>query len=344
MPLTLAPLDHATADDAAALVAAEHADARRARPELPASFTDPASCAAALRHLLDTGHRGVLATDRGRPVALMAATVREVRGVGRYARLPAEGVAVDPDLDDPTTALAVVYAELATALLAEGVRRHYLLHVVRPRLAEAMADIGFGRDGVYAAQAVAPKAATAQAVARKAATAQAVGPPGGRSRVAVRVGTPEDLPTVARLAQVEIRHRGTAPIFAPRFDPPVADLLAEHGALRDEGGVHLIATVDGYDAGLLTIEPHSPAPRLCTSGQPYIGATATLPEARRHGVGRALVGAALDWARGHGYASISVDFNSANPLSRPFWLGAGFRPTGYGLMRVIDPGYRPDGG
>jgi hypothetical protein len=32
---------------------------------------------------------------------------------------------------------------------------------------------------------------------------------------------------------------------------------------------------------------------------------------------------------------VSVDFMPANPLSRPFWLGAGFTPTGYGVARTI---------
>jgi hypothetical protein len=40
----------------------------------------------------------------------------------------------------------------------------------------------------------------------------------------------------------------------------------------------------------------------------------------------------------HGYQWISVDFDTANPLSRPFWLNAGFHPAGYGVLRLIDRG------
>jgi hypothetical protein len=58
---------------------------------------------------------------------------------------------------------------------------------------------------------------------------------------------------------------------------------------------------------------------------------------RGRGVGHAL-DAALTWAYAHGYQWISVDFDTANPLSRPFWLNAGFRPAGYGLLRLIDSG------
>lgn len=58
-------------------------------------------------------------------------------------------------------------------------------------------------------------------------------------------------------------------------------------------------------------------------------------------MGRALVDAALDWAHANGYRWVSVDFDSSNPLSRPFWLGAGFRPVGYGAFRWIHPAHRP---
>ncbi len=310
-------LDDATLERAAELVAAEHVAARRDRPELPVAYTDPEHCARELRRLLDAGHRGAVATDRGRPVAVMAAVAREVPAIGRYARLPAEALAADPALDDPTPALAAVYAHLATDLLADGVDRHYLLHVARPPLAEALANLGCGRDGVYGVRPVAPAVA------------------GGDSPVSVRVATPDDFEVVADLALVEIRHRSAPPMFAHQAEPTHDELVAEHRALREAGATHLLATVDARVAGLLTLELTTPVPRLCAAGQPYIGPTATHPDARGRGVGHALVTAAVEWAREAGYASLGVDFASANPLSRPFWLGEGFRPTGYGLIRVL---------
>ena len=94
---------------------------------------------------------------------------------------------------------------------------------------------------------------------------------------------------------------------------------------------------------LSAVELTSPVPRLCPDGQPYIGPTATVPGARGQGAGRALVDAALTWASDHGYQRISVDFETANPLSRPFWLNAGFRPAGYGVLRLIDRAPRQPG-
>jgi GNAT superfamily N-acetyltransferase len=314
-------LDGATVEHAGALMAREQAAARQVRPELPAAFESAEVCAAALERLSASGHHGLVATEDGRAVAVMTAAVRENPHVGRYARLPADGFAVAPDLADPTGVLAVTFGDLASPLIAGGVRRYALLHAALPRLPEALSNLGFGRYGAYGIQPAARRRRS--------------------SAVAVRVAGAEDLETVARLALVEIRYRSAPAMFAPRQDRPLADLVAEHRALREGGAVHLLATIDGHDVGLLTIELISPAPRLCPDGQPYIGPTATLPAARGQGVGHALVDAAITWAYDHGYQWVSVDFDTANPLSRPFWLNAGFHPAGYDVLRLIDGGAAP---
>ncbi|HEX6686666.1 MAG TPA: GNAT family N-acetyltransferase [Candidatus Limnocylindrales bacterium] len=320
MRFVLDALDDSTLERAGELVAREQTAARQSSPLLSVSSGDARVLTESLQRLLDAGGRGLLASHQGRPLAVMTAGVRDARPVGRYARLPAEGLAVDPDLDDPTAVLASLYRALAVPLVADGVMRHYLLHVAHPPLSEALANLGFARNGVYAVQAASPRPAS--------------------SDVVVRVAGPQHLDTVAALALVELRHRAAAPMFGPFDERTLEDLLVEHRALHDDGVVHLLATLEGRDVGLLTVEPDSPAPRLCPPGQPYIGPTATVPDARGRGVGRALVDAALDRAHRHGYRWVSVDFEAANPLSRPFWLGAGFRPTGYGLVRLVDPLHR----
>jgi len=309
--LTIVGLDDATIEPAGALVASEHAEARRAHPGLPATFDRPEACTAALQRLREGGHTGVAAVERGRPLAVMTGIAR-----GSHARMPAEGFAVAPDLEDPTTVLARLYGELAPELVAAGVLRHYLDHAVLRPLDAALSNLGFGRHHVYASQPAAPRSS-----------------PAG---VQVRVGGVDDLGVVARLALVEIRFRATPPIYAPPEPRSLEEVLDHHRALHHGGATHLLATLDGRDVGLLTIELTSPAPRLCADGQPYIGPTATDPDARGRGVGRALVDTALGWAHAHGYRWVSVDFEAANPLSRPFWLGNGFRPIGYGVLRTID--------
>src|SRR5450755_1252449 len=175
--------------------------------------------------LRDSGHRGLVATDDGRVVAVITAVVRENAGTGRYARLPAEGFAVEPDLADPTGILAAAFGDLASPLIADRVLRYYLVHAALPRLDEALSNLGFGRDGAYGVQPTA---------ARR-----------GPSPIAVRIAGAEHLDTVARLALGEMQHRSAAPMFAPPQEPPLADLAARHRALRDNGAVHLLATLGG---------------------------------------------------------------------------------------------------
>jgi GNAT superfamily N-acetyltransferase len=309
--LTIVGLDDAAVEAAGALVAGEHATARRTHPGLPAAFDSPEACTAALQRLRDGGHTGVVAFERGRALAVMTGIARVSHG-----RLPAEGFAVAPDLDDPTTVLARLYGELGPELVAAGPPRHFLDHVVLPPLEAALSNLGFGRHHVYASQPAAPRPSQAG--------------------VQVRVGGVDDLDVVARLALVEIQFRATPPIWSPPDPRSLAEVLDHHRALHDGGATHLLAALDGRDVGLLTIELASPAPRLCPDGQAYIGPTATDPDARGRGVGRALVDTALGWAHAHGHRWVSVDFESANPLSRPFWLGNGFRPVGYGVLRVLD--------
>jgi GNAT superfamily N-acetyltransferase len=115
-----------------------------------------------------------------------------------------------------------------------------------------------------------------------------------------------------------------------------------HERLFDDGAVHFLARHASDDVGLLTVEFSSPAPRLCPQGQPNIGPTVIHPNVRNNGIGSALVLVALAGANSAGHETVSVGFDSANPLSRPFWLGRGFQPTGYRLRRAIDVHHQRD--
>ena len=114
--VTIVGLDGATIEAAGALVAGEHAEARRAHPGLPSAFAGAEACSAALQRLLDGGHSGVVASKRGRALAVMTGIARASHG-----RLPAEGFAVAPDLDDPVgtgrEGLEACYRVLAPCVL-----------------------------------------------------------------------------------------------------------------------------------------------------------------------------------------------------------------------------------
>ena len=297
-------------DDVAALIAREHRIVRDRGVPLPSNHLDPAACDAALRRLLSQGFSGFVARRGARAVGVMCGRTSD--GVGF---VPAHGVALDPGVPDASRVVAELFSELAPVLVADGAERFTVDHVDDESVACALFDLGFGRGGVFAVRGT------------DALDADAV--------VDVRVGTAADLDSIAALSHIEFLHRSTPPMYAIAETRSLAETRDAHELLLHDGAIHLLGSRGGRDVGLLTIEHTSPAPRLCAASSPYIGATATDPEARGCGVGRALVGASLEWARAGGHQTISVDFDSRNLLSRPFWCGNGFRRTGYRLRRVL---------
>ena len=308
-------LDGVALDHAATLVAREQVQARVHRTGLPAAYTDPAQCRVALDELIADGYVGFVAHDAGRCVGVMCGRTMDSVGF-----VPAHGLAVDPDLADATAVVVGLFAQLAPVLLRDGASRFTIDHADLHPLGAALHDAGFGGGSVFAAQPARPTE------------------PAGD--VDVRIGTTADLDAIAALSLVELDHRSTPPIYAHPQPRTLAEIRLLHEGLLAAGAVHFLARRDHRDVGLVTVELTSPAPRLCPTAQPYIGATASHPSVRGQGIGHALVRRVLDWAHVNGYETVSVDFESANPLSRPFWLGLGFEPTGYRVRRMIDPSYK----
>ena len=292
---------------AAALMANEHGGSDHA---VVTGFEDEDVCRRALSGLLADGFAGFAALVEGELAGVMC-----VRAVPPVAFVPAHGLAIRVGDDDPSSIVVAMLAEATPGLLDAGVVRLTIDLIAAEAPSLALLDAGFGRGGVFATRATTPLAIH-------------------DTSVRVRIGTNLDLESIAELSHIEFQHRFEPPVHALEAERSVSQTREIHAAILEGGGTHLIASMSGRDVGLLTIERHSPAPRLCPGGA-HIGPTATRPDVRGHGVGHALVAAALDEARVAGHRYISVDFDSANRLSRPFWLGLDFTPTGYRLRRVI---------
>jgi GNAT superfamily N-acetyltransferase len=300
-------------DEAADVMAREHVAARHRRPLLPVDYADPERCRAGLEQLVTDGGVGLVAHDEQRCVGVIVG-----RTVGDVGFVPAHGLAF-ADRIDVTAVVVALVAELLPVLLRDGAARFTIDHIAHPGIEEALNDAGFGRGSVFATQPTRPTA-----VARD---------------VDVRVATAADLDAIATLSQIELAHRSTPPIYSAPTARTWAQARAQHEQLHHDGAVHFLGRRGDRDVALVTVELTSPAPRLCPDLQPYIGPTATDPAARQRGVGAALVAAALAWAHQQGYRSVSVDFDSANPLSRPFWFNAHFEPVGYRTRRTLDRSY-----
>lgn len=278
--------------------------------DVSTGFDDESVCRRAMSDLLADGYEGYAALIDDDVCGVMC-----VRAFASVAFVPAHGLVVRPGDDDPTSIVVGLLSAATPSLIEAGVVRITIDHLAVDSLRRALHDAGFGGGSVYAIRATTPLAIKDR-------------------QVQVRAGSPADLDSIAELSHIELRYRYDSLVHALVPPRSYEETRAQHAALIERGGTHLIASLNGHDVGVLTVEATSPAPRVCPHGV-YIGPTATRPEVRGRGVGHALVEAAVDHAREDGHQQISVDFESMNPLSRPFWLGLGFVPTGYRQRRVI---------
>ncbi|MET8869934.1 GNAT family N-acetyltransferase [Nonomuraea sp. NPDC004580] len=70
----------------------------------------------------------------------------------------------------------------------------------------------------------------------------------------------------------------------------------------------------------------------------YVGELAVAAHAARMGVGRRLVAAAEEWARGQGVRHLSLETAAGNASARGFYAALGFREEAVRLTRVLDAG------
>lgn len=236
---------------------------------------------------------------------------------GRFGYAAAVHHALAPGIPDPTAVYGALYARLGSEWRDADVTVHDVEVPAMPAIEEAWFNLGFGRRTCFAVRS-----------SHERLDAPTVS-------LSVRRADEGDLAVIARLALVEAEFRNAPPVFAQQSELRLEEFRTAHAALMAAGAIHFIARLDGEDVGLLTLESHSPAPLLTPEEAPFIGPTAVAPSARGSGVGRGLVAAAVDLCRQEGSAWIGVSFNTANLLSRPFWRGCGFRPTGWKLARRL---------
>ena len=84
-----------------------------------------------------------------------------------------------------------------------------------------------------------------------------------------------------------------------------------------------LALAEARDVGLVVVHPSSSAP-----GDAGIAAMWVAPEARGSGAADALLAAAVDWARTHGYPRARLWINDANDVAAGLYRRHGFTPSG----------------
>jgi len=89
----------------------------------------------------------------------------------------------------------------------------------------------------------------------------------------------------------------------------------------EQGRTVFVAELGGVVVGFVAAEVKQ---HWSDGRDAYIGELAVRPDVERRGVGRALVEAVADWARGRGLAHLTLDTGAANHRARRFYAGLGF--------------------
>jgi GNAT superfamily N-acetyltransferase len=69
--------------------------------------------------------------------------------------------------------------------------------------------------------------------------------------------------------------------------------------------------------------------------QAYLGELAVIEEAEGHGIGRALVDAAEQWARERGHTLLVLDTGAANTRARHFYANLGYQEESVRLVKPL---------
>jgi GNAT superfamily N-acetyltransferase len=289
-------------DEAARLLGARYARQRAVEPLLP-EVHEFAS------HLPDDD--GVVATRGGSAVAYLGGALRDgIATVGFAGH-----AATEPE------ALRDLYAVLAERW--ESSRFAVAVPASDGELIDVWFRLAFGCQFMWAVRETDDERGVARQLPH--------------SEVQIRASTPDDLEAVAGFDELLWLLQARPPSFSGLTIPSRAEFRAEWSDLWDEPDLytHFVAEQDGRTVGHALLYRRPEGDLRVPPDNIDLAHAATLDDVRGTGVGLALTDHVLDWAREHGFRSMTTDWRSVNLLSSRFWPRRGFRPQYLRLYRAI---------
>lgn len=125
------------------------------------------------------------------------------------------------------------------------------------------------------------------------------------------------------------------PSVTPAPDADARWAVTFRDLVDDDASALLVAESDGGIVGFVVAEPHAEAPVYAPVSEVYVGELYVAPEARRHGLARALLDAVAAWAAGQGAARLRFSVLWANAPSRRMVEAWGATPQAVTFVRSI---------
>jgi GNAT superfamily N-acetyltransferase len=316
--LSVIPFAEEHLDDAALLLAERHRLHRLAEPLLDPRFEAREAARAEIELLWrGDGSSGAVAMRAGRVVGYLLGFRRNDHPWGPNMWVEPAGHAAQQAED-----VRDLYALAAAPWVEAGRIAHYVLVPASDTaLVDAWFRLGFGQQHVHAL--------------REAPAAPPAGLPDG-----VRRATRDDIEALARLDLVLPEHQALSPVFSSGGLQTMDEALQEwEDGIDDPAFANFVVELDGRVVGsaiACSVDEsslHGSVARPHDAG--FLGFAAVLPEARGHGLGRALGEAVTGWAAQAGYRTVVTDWRMTNLLSSRTWPRLGFRPVFLRLHRLV---------
>lgn len=141
----------------------------------------------------------------------------------------------------------------------------------------------------------------------------------------VREAEPRDLDRLAALwTEIADHHAPLDPLYAlqPGAGAEIRSLMVS--VARDPDAAIFVHETDGYVDGFCSVRIDCAPPIFQETERAEITDLGVSAGRRRRGIGRALVGAALDWVAGRGVERVEVRVAAPNAEGQSFWRALGF--------------------
>ena len=160
--------------------------------------------------------------------------------------------------------------------------------------------------------------------------------PPDRDAVHVRAAGLPDLDTVVALRIALLREHGDNPVYRRlRPDAPTRARPLFAAQLESRHETTFLAEARGAVVGILRCVEAQSSPLLYPSNYAYVSSVYVVPEERRRGVLRALLGAAIHWCGERGLTEIRLHNAPENPLASSAWDALGFEVVEHLRMRRL---------